>query len=373
MGKVKVGIIGSGFEADIHAASIAILPDEAEVVAIASPTAGHAAALAARHAIPRVFTDYRDMLREPDIEMVTITAPNRLHAQMTRDIAAAGKHVVCEKPLCLTLEEADDMIDACRRHGVLLCYAEELLFTPKYVKARQMAAEGAFGRVHQVRQTERHFGPHSPWFWDMAQAGGGALMDLGCHGIAFCHWFYDRAPVRAVTALLSTQVHGERTEGEDTAHCLLEFDGGRLGVVEVSWARRGGMEDRIEVLGSHGVAYADLHMGNALPTYSETGYGYAVEKAPSTQGWSWPVFDELYNYGTPQEMRHFARCVRGRETLQVTGEDGREVLRIMLAAYASAGLGRTVRLPLDARGVARPIDLWRDQALAERLVGSVSV
>jgi predicted dehydrogenase len=95
-GKVKVGIIGSGFEADIHAASMGMVPDEIELAAVASPTPGHAAALAKRYNIPRVLTDYRAMLAEKDIEMVTITAPNSLHAQMTVDIAAAGKHVVCE-------------------------------------------------------------------------------------------------------------------------------------------------------------------------------------------------------------------------------------------------------------------------------------
>src|SRR3954453_19013590 len=93
-GKVKVGIIGSQFEADIHAASFQIMPEEAEVVAVASPTPGNAEALAKRYGIPRVFLDYREMLREPDIEMVTITAPNSLHAQMTLDAARAKKNRV---------------------------------------------------------------------------------------------------------------------------------------------------------------------------------------------------------------------------------------------------------------------------------------
>ncbi len=89
-GKVKVGIIGSQFQADIHAAAFAIMPDEAEVVAVASPTAGNAEAMAKRYGIPRVFHDYREMLAEPDIEMVTIAGPNYLHARMTIDAAAAG-------------------------------------------------------------------------------------------------------------------------------------------------------------------------------------------------------------------------------------------------------------------------------------------
>ena len=358
-GRVKTGIVGAGFEADIHAAAFQMAADEAEVVAVAAPTPGHAEALAARYGIPRVFHDYRRMLAETDIEMVTITAPNRLHARITVDAAAAGKHVVCEKPLAMTLEEAGAMLDACRRAGVLLLYAEELFFTPKYVRAREMADQGAFGKVYLVKQSEKHFGPHSPWFWDVEQSGGGVFMDMGCHGIAFCYWFLGRPALRSVLCHMGTYVHGERTRGEDNSTCILEFEGGATGLVENSWARRGGMDDRVEVYGSEGVTYANLHMGNALPTYSECGYGYAVEKAPSTTGWSYPVFDELWNYGFPQEMRHFARAVRGKETPQATGEDGRLVLEALYAGYASAGKGAKVDLPFRPAGVRKPIDLWR--------------
>ncbi len=358
--KVKVGIIGSQFEADIHAASFQIMPEEAEVVAVASPTPGHAEKLAKKYSIARVFLDYRQMLLEPDIEMVTITAPNSLHAQMTIDIANAGKHVVCEKPLCMTLAEADEMIDTCRRKGVLLAYAEELFFTPKYVKAKEMADQGAFGKIYLVKQSEKHFGPHSDWFWDVERSGGGALMDLGCHGIAFCYWFLGRPAIKSVYAQLGTYVHAAKTKADDDAICIVEFDDGAVAMIESSWARRGGMSDRTEVYGEGGVTYADLHMGNALPTYSEYGFGYAVEKAPSTQGWSYPVFEEHWNYGIPQEMRHFARCVRGKETLQATGEDGRVVMQALYAAYASAGLNRKITMPYQPT-TDKPINEWLER------------
>jgi len=358
-GRVKVGIIGSRFEADIHAASMGMVPDEIELVAVASPTPGNAAHLAQRYNIPRVFTDYRKMLAEKDIEMITITAPNYLHAQMTLDIAAAGKHVVCEKPLCMTMEEADEMIEVCRKKGVLLMYAEELFFTPKYVKAKEMADQGAFGKVYLVKQSEKHFGPHAEWFWDVSRSGGGVFMDMGCHGVAFCYWFLGRPKVKSVVCHMATHVHVDKTQGEDDSICILEFEGGAVGLVEDSWARRGGMQDRIEVYGEGGSTVADLHMGNALPTYSEYGYGYAVEKAPSTQGWSWPVFEELWNYGFPQEMRHFARCVRGKEEPQATGEDGRVVQEILFAGYKSAGAGQKVALPLRPPAGKLPIEMWK--------------
>lgn len=365
MSKVKIGIIGSRFQADCIAASVRMMPDEAEVVAVASPSPGNARAFAERHDIPAYYTDYREMLKDPAIEMVSITAPNRLHAQMTIDAAKAGKHVVCEKPLCVTLEEADAMLDACKAAGVLLMYAEELFFTPKYVKAKQMADEGAFGRIHLVKQSEKHSGPHSDWFWDVNQSGGGALMDLGCHGIAFCWWFLGKPKVKSVYAHLSTQVHGNRTVGEDEALCIIEFEGGATGVIENSWTKPGGMDDAIEIFGDKGQVYADLLMGNAMPAYSETGFGYAVEKAGATTGWTWPVFEEHWNYGFPQEMRHFARCVRGKETPIADGETGRVVQEVLYAAYASAGLGRRIEMPFRPKGIVKPIDLWKQPELAQ--------
>src|SRR6476659_6106583 len=106
-------------------------------------------------------------------------------------------------------------------------------------------------------------------------------------------------------------------------------------------------------------------MGNALPTYSEVGFGYAVEKASSTTGWTYPVFEEQWNYGFPQEMRHFARCVRGKETPISDGETGRVVLEVLYAAYASAGLGQKLALPFRPKeGIAKPIDLWKNPELA---------
>ena len=98
-------------------------------------------------------------------------------------------------------------------------------------------------------------------------------------------------------------------------------------------------------------------MGNAQPTYSEYGFGYAVEKAPSTQGWSYPVFEEHWNYGMPQAMRHFASCVRGKETLQSTGEDGRVVMQVLYAAYASAGSGQKTGMPYKPKAKT-PIGEW---------------
>ena len=362
-GPVRVGIIGSQFQADCHAAAISMIEDDMSVVAVASPTAAHAQGLADRYKIPAVYSDYRQLAKDPQIEAVSITAPNSLHCEMTLAMAAAGKHVICEKPLCVTLDEADRMIEACRANGVLLLYAESLFFTPKYVKAKEMADSGAFGKVHLIKQSEKHFGPHAEWFWDVKRAGGGALFDLGAHGIGFAYWFLGRPKILSAYSHLGTYVHGDKTQLDDEAVSIIEFEGKAFSIIENSWARRGGMDDRIEVYGEGGLTIANLQMGNALPTYSEYGFGYAVEKAPTTKGWSYPVFQELWNYGFPQEMRHFARAIRGLEAPLVTGEDGKVVLGAIYAGYASAALGHKVTLPYTPTA-ERPVDEWLNRKKA---------
>jgi predicted dehydrogenase len=332
---------------------------EAEVVAVASPPPGQAKAFARERGIPKAYEDYRDLLALKEVDVVTLGIPNHLHAQVAVDAAKAGKHVICEKPLCRTLEEADRMIDACRKAGVLLMYAEELCFAPKYVRARQLVEEGALGRVFLVKQSEEHFGPHMPWFWDVEQSGGGVLLDMGCHSIEYARWVFGKPKVKSVLASLGTYVHGDKTKGEDHSLCIVEYEGGKVALAENSWAKPGGVDDRCEICGSGGFTRADLLRGSALLTYSEPGYGYAVEKAATTQGYTFTMFEEIWNYGFPQEMAHFIRCVQGKETPIEAGEDGREVLKIICAAYESAGTGRRIEWPYEPRRVDKPIDLWR--------------
>ena len=357
MSKTRAGLIGTGFIGEIHAAALKRVAD-AEVVAVASPTPGKAKAFAREHGIAKAFEDYRDLVALREVDVVTLGIPNCLHAQAAIDAANAGKHVICEKPLCRTLEEADRMIEACRRAGVLLLYAEELCFAPKYVRARQLVQEGALGRVFLIKQSEEHFGPHKPWFWDVEKSGGGVLLDMGCHSIEYARWVFGKPKVRSVTANMGTYVHGDKTKGEDHSFCIVEYEGGRTALAENSWAKQGGVDDRCEIYGSGGFTRADLLRGSSLLTYSEPGYGYAVEKAATTQGYTFTMFDEIWNYGFPQEMAHFVRCIQGKETPVETGEDGREVLKIIHAAYESAGTGRRIEWPYQPRPVEKPIDLW---------------
>lgn len=359
MPPTRIAILGAGFISEIHVESYERFVPEAEVVAVYSRTAARAEAFAAKHRIPRWFTSVDALIAESDCEVVDICLPNVLHHGATLAAARAGKHVILEKPFCMTLEEADEMIAVCRQEGRLLMYAEELCFAPKYERVRQLVREGAVGDVYMLKQLEKHSGPHSDWFYDIDQSGGGVLMDMGCHAFAWFRWMLGGAPaVKSVWATLDTVLHKGRTRGEDNAVSVVEFDGGVIGLAEDSWARHGGMDDRIEVYGTGGYVEADLFRGNAALTYSEKGYGYALEKASTTQGWTFTMFEEAFNQGYPQELRHFVRCVREGTTPLVTGEDGRAVLEMLYAAYASARTGQKVALPFRPT-VRKPVDLWR--------------
>jgi myo-inositol 2-dehydrogenase/D-chiro-inositol 1-dehydrogenase len=356
-GSVGIGLVGSQFISSIHAEALRQVP-AANLLAVTSPTPGNAAKFAARHGIPHHFTDLDEMLALPGIDMVVIGVPNFLHCDITVRAARAGKHVVVEKPLCMNLEEADRMIDECARAGVKLMYAEELCFAPKYVRLKQLLDQGVLGRPTLFRQSEKHDGPHSDHFWDVRRAGGGVTIDMGCHAFQFFRWLNGDVPVRSVYAQMSTQVHSARTTGDDNAIIILEFDNDVVAIAEESWTKLGGMDDRAEIHGSDGVAYADLLQGVSIPTYSTKGVGYAVEKAGNTIGWSFVMYEEIWNYGFPQEFQHFVECVRDDRPPLVTGADGRAVLEIIFAAYESAGSGRKVLLPSTTRA-PRPIDLWR--------------
>lgn len=356
--RVRIGLIGAGFVTDIHAHAFAHHVKNAEVVAVASRTPEKAARFAAAHGIPDSYGDYRALLDRSDIDMVTVAIPNDLHCRAVCEAAEAGKHVICEKPLARTLKEADEMIAACAANSRFLFYAEELLFAPKYVRAKKLVEEGAVGKPFLVKQWEEHDGPHEPWFWDVNRSGGGVVFDMGCHSIEYARWIFGKPQVKSVSATMGTFVHEAKTRGEDHSIVIVEYEGGMIGMAENSWAKGGGVDDRAEIYGTTGHTRADLLHGAALRTYSQTGYGYAVEKSGGTVGWSSTMFEEVWNYGFPQEMQHFVDCVLGTAKPIETGEDGREVLKIILAAYQSAGEGRKITWPYDPPSYEKPIDLW---------------
>ena len=243
-------------------------------------------------------------------------------------------------------------------------YAEELCFAPKYVRLKQLLDEGALGRPdagQAVREARRPARRRSSG--TSTRSGGGVTMDMGCHAIEFFRWMLrqagQRPRCRASTRRWAPTSTPTRRSGDDNAILILEFDraapiGHRRG--ELDQARRHGRPRRGPRLAGRRLRRPaarqrdpDLQHRAATATRSR--------RRASTEGWSFTIYEEAWNYGFPQEMAHFVDCVQDDEPPLVTGEDGRAVLEAIFAAYESAGTGRKVTLPFktDAR---KPIDLW---------------
>lgn len=349
----NVGILGAGFIGNVHADAFLQVPGT-KIAAVCDLDESRGKSFVQKYKTPVYYKNFQDMLKA-DIDIVTIGVPNYLHYQYVLEAAKAGKHIICEKPLALSLEQADEMIEACQKAGVILGYAEELCFIPKFMRMKQICDEGGIGKVYMVKQCEKHGGPYSPWFWQEDKAGGGIMMDMGCHSIEFCRWFLGKPQVKSVYAHMATYLHKEITKQEDHVIVILEFEGGAIAVCESSWALKGGMDSIAEAYGTEGVIYADLLRGMGLKCYSEHGF---MPNPFESKGWSFPDYEWNWNNGYPQEMAHFVDCIRTGSEPRESGKDGRVVLEIMLAGYHSAATGKKVNLPFEPKGVKYPVDLW---------------
>lgn len=336
---VGIGLIGSGFIGDTYAEALQDVRN-AEIAANYSRTMTRARAFAERWGpIPAQYDDIAALCADPAVDLVVIGLPNEAHLAATAVAAAAGKGIVCTKPLARTGDEAGEMLRIVQGAGVWHGYAESSVFSPNVAKAHQMVTAGAIGELLTMRAREAHSGPHAPHFWDAVTAGGGALLDMGCHTIESArHFFGKDNRITEVFAWGATMAHGDKTTGEDTAIALLKFERGQLATVESSWIEKGGMQLRHELVGTAGRLVTDT---SATPVWGfvEKPAGYLVEKADAATGWVFPVPEEARAYGFSQEMRHFADCFARHVPPAETFADGRVVNCVIDACYASMRSG----------------------------------
>jgi predicted dehydrogenase len=350
---VNVALIGSGFVADFYMDGLRDVPG-ARVVANSSRSRERAEELGRRRGIPRQYTDDAELCADPEVDLVVIGLPNHLHLEAVRMAAAAGKAIVCTKPLGRTAEESAEMVRLTREAGVLNGYAETEVFSPNVMRARAMIESGAIGRVLTVRAREAHSGPHAPHFWDAELAGGGALLDMGCHTIEAARYFFGKElQPKEVFAWGATLAHGDKTTGEDNAVVLLRFEDGRMSVTEVSWTAKGGMELRNEVCGTEGRVITDSTATNVWG-FAARSAGYLMEKADAETGWVYPIPDEARVYGYHEEMRHFVECCATGETPRETFVDGYVVNCVLDASYRSMRTGRWEPVEIDPAVVGAP-------------------
>jgi predicted dehydrogenase len=336
-GDVRVAMLGAGFIAEFRAQVYARLQG-VKLVSVLGRDAAKTATFAQRTGIGHAATSWQQLLEGPAFDAVDLCLPNNHHLQYALLAAAAGKHILCEKPLGLNEAEGRQMLDAVERAGVIHAYGENMLYAPDFREILDIVASGTIGKPLWVRGREAHFGPHSPWFWKRAESGGGALIDMGCHLIAVVNRMLGETPTRVLCH--APTLHHD-TDCEDIAIALLEYPGGTLGQCEAAWIQRGGMQVTLEVSGTEGmVTYDRSGLTQPIKVFArQQVQRYFSEKAEHDRGWLFPTVDEYWRYGYYDQIRQFVDCIRHGRKPALTFADGVVVNRIMDAAYASARAG----------------------------------
>jgi predicted dehydrogenase len=286
--------------------------------------------------IPRSTSDMAEAINDPETDTVVIGLPNHLHVEAVKIAAKAGKNILCTKPLARNATEAKEILEIVEKAKVFNGYLEDLVYPPKTLKSLESVRNGALGRILWVRSRETHGGPHSDWFWDLELAGGGAIVDMGCHCIEIIRSFIGKGikPVEVV-CWAGTQVHP--IDAEDHGIGLIRFENGAIGQFEVSWTFRGGMDLRDEICGTEGTIWLNSFLRTGFEMYTAIGKGgYVAEKTETDKGWLFPVGDEVHELGyTNMFSDMFHAMDQGKEPKE-TFYDGYVVNSIMDACYSSA-------------------------------------
>lgn len=338
MDTLKVCVIGSGFIAEHHCYSYKQLPN-VEIVGISSLLEDQAKELMKKFSIPgKPIKNYKDLLKI-ECDAISICLPNFLHKEVAIDVLNSGKHALVEKPIARFVSEGLEMLDAEKSSGKKIFYCENNMYAPTFSKVKEIIDEGGLGKIYMGRGKEQHSGPHSAWFYKKDKAGGGALLDLGIHDIACLVWYLS-CDVKEVFCQTRTIVpdRGDFStcEVEDNAVGVLYFENDAQIVIEESWTAPGGYDMRFELYGTDGQIKVAPTFSNLISVYSEKGYGYAVEKASTTAGWTFPVPAEAWNFGYPQEIQHFVDCILNNKESLTDGAYGLKILQIVEAMYKSA-------------------------------------
>ncbi len=325
---LKIGIVGVGGVAQLHRRGY--LAAGAELVALADPDAAALRSRALAWDVERSFESYLEMFEDGGLDAVSICTPTSVHAAPTLAAAAAGIHVLCEKPIALDLDQARRMIDACSEAGVVLMVNHQLRSHGAAALAKQMLERGDLGDITHVRLRQAHDWAGAPQvrasFSTRASSGGGTLLDNGCHLMDLARYF--GSDVEEVYARAATRKYA--VELEDTAHVSLRFVTGAIGTVEVAWTATG-WEEAFSIYGT----------GGALEYTNRSGTPIMRHVHRSSPGTTWGETDvsEHRIAGDPSHSRHvraFLAAVRGEQPVLCSGEDGLEAMRLILAAYESA-------------------------------------
>ncbi len=252
------------------------------------------------------------------------------------------------------------MLDAVEKAGVFAGYLEDLCYTPKTLKSLESVRRGAIGKVLWARSREAHGGPHSAWFWDVERAGGGAIVDLGCHCIEIIRNFIGK-DIRPAEVLCTSDTLVHPIEAEDSAVGLIRFANKAVGQFEVGWTFRGGMDLRDEVSGTEGTIWLNHFLRTGFEMFAAAPQGgYVAEKAEGGSGWLFPVGDEVSELGYVDMFTDMFESMDAAKPPRETFYDGYVVNAVIDAGYRSAKSKKW-----------EPVELfeWRGATQVEELAG----
>ena len=347
----KIAMLGTGLIGRFYTMSLLKYRGKDQIVIACASRQAEAEKFAAEFDIPRATADLAMAVNDPEVDTVIVALPNFLHKKAVLLAAEAGKAVLCTKPLGLNGAEALEMLQAVEKAGVFHGYLEDLVYTPKTLKALNSAGKGALGKVLWARSRETHAGPHSDWFWNKDLSGGGAIVDMGCHCIEIARSFIGKQnrPLE-VTCWADTQVHP--IDAEDHAVGLVRYDNSAIGQFEVSWTFRGGMDLRDEISGTEGTVWLNHWLRTGFEMFTDVGQGgYVAEKAEGDTGWMFPVGDEIGSLGYVEMFLDMFNSLDAGVAPRETFYDGYVVNTIIDACYKAAASKRWEPVEiLDWRG-----------------------
>ncbi len=343
----KIAILGGGFIGRFYAESLHGQRNKDKVSVVYARREETAQKFATDYNVPHVTTNMEAAIMHPDTEVVVIALPNNLHLEAVLLCAKYKKAVLCTKPLGRTAAEAKKMLLAVEKAGIFAGYLEDLCYTPKFQKSLKSVQSGAIGDVLWAKSRETHPGPHSEWFWNKEIAGGGAILDLGCHCIEIARNFIGKN-IRPIEVMCWADTQVKPIDAEDHAIGLVKYANGAIGQFEVSWTFRGGMDLRDEVMGSEGTIWLNNFLRTGFEMFT-TGKGgdYIAEKAESNSGWLFPVGDEVHELGYTNMFTDMFNSMEAGKQPAESFYDGYVVNAIMDAAYKSAKTKKWEPIKLD--------------------------
>ena len=324
----RFGILGCGMIANLHASAINSLPD-ATLAGVADSRAESAASFADRYGV-KAYESYGSMLDDPEIDVVCVCTPSGFHAENAIAALEKGKHVVLEKPMAITVADADSIVETCEKTGRMLTVISQLRFSQDVAKVKKLVSEGAFGRITLCSLRMKYYRSReyysASWKGTKRLDGGGALMNQGVHGVDLLQ--YVVGGIKGVEGRIATLSHS--IEVEDTAVATLEFENGALGVIEASTCAHPGFERVIEIHGDRG--YVKL-VENSIERLILNGENVAVAKSDSVGTANDPTQLDFKMHAV--QIGELVSAIKGEGKLTVDCREGKKAVEIIEKIYRS--------------------------------------